>query len=105
MNAIPDAELEGHDRDKRLERVLYSLKGQSVPAVNLMEAIGMDFTIKEDGAGKWVIIPHTAFIEFYWLMRRAQVFFHGHGYRLNYLGSSMGNAWIMPGFSEGRGAQ
>jgi hypothetical protein len=94
MNAIPEAELEGCDREKALERVLYSLKGQPIPAVNLMEQIGMVFEIKADTAGKWAVVPHTAFVEFYWLLRRAADFFHGHGLALRFGGSPLSDVGL-----------
>jgi hypothetical protein len=94
MNAIPDSDLEGYGTEKRLERLLYSLKGDAMPAVNVMEAIGIPFYLVEDTKKEWAVIPHTAFIDFHFLLRRVSGFFADHGFAVRFGGRPLSNVWI-----------
>jgi hypothetical protein len=94
MSAISDFDLEGTDREKTLERLLYSLEGQRLPAVNVMEQIGMVFEMKRDAANELAVIPPTAFVDFVFLLRRVSGFFAGHGFAVRWGGKPVSNVWI-----------
>lgn len=97
MNAIPDVELEGFGREKRLERILYSLKGERVRAADLLHAVGLCGSVVDDREGSQHIRPHTAWIEFVNLRIRVERFFSDRGFVLRKTGGSpFDEIWLEP---------
>lgn len=97
MTAIPDADLEGFDREKRLERILYSLNGERMRAADLLHAIGLCGSVVDERDGPKHIRPQTSWIEFVNLRLRAERFFAERGFVLKKTGGSpFDEIWLEP---------
>lgn len=97
MNAIPEAELSGLSRDKRLERVLYAAVRQPLRATAVMTRIGVPFSVREGFGGSKFIHPHASYMDFFFALRRVERFFALHGFVLRKTGGTpFDEIWIEP---------